>query len=111
MMHKKETAAEKKARLLANIKFLDESAKPVSPSALIPVKAGEWEAVTMIEPSPISLSEICTPPHSWAWKLYNYMAGTIDCSCCVFWRGLILGLLTTLWIAIAIVLLLLIIKS
>jgi hypothetical protein len=64
--------------------------------------------IIMIEPQPNSLSELCTPPYSIAWRIYNNLAGKIDCSCCVFWRGFILSTLFWLWTAISLAILFLI---
>lgn len=31
------------------------------------------------------------PPESWAWRIYNQLAGEVTCICCTFFRGLFTG--------------------
>jgi hypothetical protein len=144
MVHRTETPSEKRARLLATIKFLQEPnmsdtkphielvEEPEPPKwnpgqrqrikgIIQDVKYGIdlayepsippiYNTVTplkgigdfMIEPKPNSLSELCTPPYSLFWRIYNRIAGTTDCSCCVFWRGFILSTMLWWWVGILI---------
>lgn len=34
----------------------------------------------------------CIPPFGIAYKSYNLFAGKLECMCCIFWRGIFIGL-------------------
>jgi hypothetical protein len=100
MVHRKETPSEKRARLLATIKFLQEPNMSDTKPHIELVEPKD--NIIMIEPRAVALSELCTPPYSLLWRVYNRIAGKIDCSCCVFWRGFILSTMLWGWVGILI---------
>lgn len=35
----------------------------------------------------------CVPPFGLAYRSFNMIAGKLECTCCIFWRGLLIGLI------------------
>lgn len=34
----------------------------------------------------------CVPPWGVAYTIYNFLAGKLSCTCCIFWRGMFIGI-------------------
>ena len=42
----------------------------------------------------------CAPPFGLAYKIYDFIAGSVDCACCKFWRGTFLGIILGVGLAL-----------
>lgn len=42
----------------------------------------------------------CVPPFGLAYKIYDFIAGSVDCACCKFWRGIFIGILLGVGLAL-----------
>lgn len=110
-MINKETPKEKQARLLRDLmKSNKPSYPPAQKSHLVEMEGEIIEKMKEKMKEELNIPEIkytrtsnlfslCSPSKI-MWKIYNKSAGTLDCSCCIFWRGFILCLLSVGWLSI-----------
>lgn len=43
----------------------------------------------------------CVAPTGLSYKIYDFLAGKLNCTCCIFWRGLFLGAAIAFFITFA----------